>query len=63
MKIHFFGGRGSGLAGQGGCERRSEAFLKIQETIKKQLGGRSGRRVRVFFFVFFVFFLGGWGQD
>ena len=36
------GGRGVGsvvrLGGQGGCERRSEAFVKIQKK-KKKLGG------------------------
>ena len=32
-KILFWGG------GQGGCERRSEAFVKIQ---KKKLGGGEG---------------------
>ena len=30
------GGGGGGQVGQGGCERRSEAFVKIQ---KKKLGG------------------------
>ena len=29
-------GEGSGLGGQGGCERRIEVFVKIQ---KKKLGG------------------------
>ena len=31
---------GVGLGGQGGCEWRSEAFVKIQ---KKKLGGLGGR--------------------
>ena len=33
------GGVGVGLAGQSGCERRIEVFVKIQ---KKKLGGGSG---------------------
>ena len=39
-------GEGSGLGGQGGCERRIEVFVKIQ---KKNLGGggRWGGRGRV----------------
>ena len=32
-------GEGSGLGGQGGCERRIEVFVKIQ---KKILGGGGG---------------------
>ena len=32
-------GEGSGLGGQGGCERRIEVFVKIQK--KKFLGGGS----------------------
>ena len=38
--IFFLGGRGGGVGlggGQGGCELRSEAFVKIQ---KKKIGGR-----------------------
>ena len=34
-KIFFFwggGGGGVGLRGQGGCERRSKVFVKIQKT-------------------------------
>ena len=39
-------GEGSGLGGQGGCERRIEVFVKIQK--KKILGGGSvGGRGRV----------------
>ena len=37
-----WGGGGSGLGGggvQGGCEWRSEAFVKIQKKFKKNLGG------------------------
>ena len=34
------GGEGSGLGGQGGCERRIEVFVKIQK--KKILGGGVG---------------------
>ena len=34
------GGGGVGLGGQGGCERRIEAFVKIQK--KKFGGGGSG---------------------
>ena len=56
MKIQFFfyfifffiGGGGSGWAGQGGCEWRSEAFVKIKK--KKNWeggGGWSGGGVRV----------------
>ena len=33
-------GEGSGLGGQGGCERRIEVFVKIQK--KKILGGGGG---------------------
>ena len=33
-------GEGSGLGGQGGCERRIEVFVKIQK--KKFLGGGGG---------------------
>ena len=32
-------GRGVGLGGQGGCERRTEVFVKIQK--KKKMGGGS----------------------
>ena len=43
--ILFWGGGGVGsgvrLGGQGGCERRSEAFVKIQKK-KKKLGGGGG---------------------
>ena len=39
------GGEGSGWAGQGGCERKTEVFVKIQ----------------FFFFFFFFFFWGGGG--
>ena len=35
----MFGGGGVGLGSQGGCERRIEVFVKIQE---KKLGGRRG---------------------
>ena len=34
---------GSGWGGQGGCEWRSEAFVKVQK--KKIAGGLGGRRV------------------
>ena len=34
-------GEGSGLGGQGGCERRIEVFVKIQK--KKFSGGGGGR--------------------
>ena len=43
MKIFFWGGgSGSGWGGgsQGGCERRIEVFVKIQN---KKLGGGGGR--------------------
>ena len=47
MKIQkkniFFGGGGHGgdwVGGQGGCERRSKVFVKIQK--KKNLGGWGG---------------------
>ena len=33
-------GEGSGLGGQGGCERRIEVFVKIQK--KKEWGGQGG---------------------
>ena len=36
------GGGGVKLGGQGRCERRSEAFVKIQK--KKKLGGGGGGR-------------------
>ena len=40
------GSGGSGLGGQGGCERRIEVFVKIQKK-KKKIGGGGGRgRVR-----------------
>ena len=35
------GGEGSGLGGQGGCERRIKVFVKIQK--KKFWGGGGGR--------------------
>ena len=38
------GGEGSGLGGQGGCERRIEVFVKIQ---KKNFWGGGGVRVDV----------------
>ena len=45
MKIQkkkcFFGGVG-GKGGQGGCERRSEVFVKIQKKKKFFLGGGGG---------------------
>ena len=47
--IFFFGGGGVGLGGQGGCELRSEAFVKIQK--------------KIFFFGGGVGWgLGSWGQ-
>ena len=42
------GGEGSGLGGQGGCERRTEVFVKIPKR-------------NVFFFFFFFFWGGGGG--
>ena len=36
------GGGGVGLGGQGGCERRSKVFVKIQKKKKKLRGGGSG---------------------
>ena len=56
------GGGGHGVWGQGGCERRSKVFVKIQ-TKKKFLGGggRSEAFVKIKFFFFFFFFLGGGG--
>ena len=36
------GGGGSGWGGQGGCEWRSEAFVKIQKKNKKNWGGGGG---------------------
>ena len=33
---------GSGWGGQGGCELRSEAFVKIQKKKKKKMGGGGG---------------------
>ena len=55
MKIQFFlifflrgGGGGSGwVGGQGGCELRSEAFVKIQKKKKKIAGGGGGGGGRV----------------
>ena len=52
-------GEGSGLGGQGGCERRIEVFVKIQKTnfwggggggVGVGLGGQSGceRRIKIF---------------
>ena len=40
MRGRVGGGGGSGLGGQGGCERRIEVFLKIQE--ENGGGGRVG---------------------
>ena len=37
--IFFLGGGGGGGGGQGGCELRSESFVKIQK--KKKWGGVS----------------------
>ena len=54
-KIFFWGGGGRGgvgLGGQGGCERRSKVFVKIQKLKKKIEGGwvgvgwRSGGPIR-----------------
>ena len=39
-------GEGSGLGGQGGCERRIEVFVKIQK--KKKFWGGGGGSVGVF---------------
>ena len=39
-KKNWGGGRGVGLEGQGGCERRIEVFVKIQ---KKKIWGGGGR--------------------
>ena len=36
------GGRGVGLEGQGGCDRRSKVFVKIQKKKKLRDGGGSG---------------------
>ena len=47
MKIQKkIGGGGVGLGGQGGCEWRSEAFVKIQKKI----------------YIYFFFFFGGGGR-
>ena len=43
MKIIFFLGVGLGGVGQGGWERRSEAFVKIPK--KKKIGGGGDRGV------------------
>ena len=40
------GGGGSGIGGQGGCEWRSEAFVKIQKKKKNFFLGGGGGRVR-----------------
>ena len=37
------GGGGFGLGGQGGCEWRTEAFVKIKKKKKFFLGGGGGR--------------------
>ena len=50
MKINFFlggdgsgvGGGGVGFGGQGGCERRSKVFVRIQKKIFEGGGGGSG---------------------
>ena len=51
MKINFFwggevrsgrGGRGKGVGGQGGCERRSKVFVKIQKKKLREGGGSGG---------------------
>ena len=68
-------GEGSGLGGQGGCERRIEVFVKIQKKKKfwgggvgggvgVGLGGQSGCERRIEIFVKIQkknFFLGGGG--
>ena len=36
------GGGGGRVGGQGGCDRRSEVFVKIKKTIFFFLGGRVG---------------------
>ena len=38
----ILGGGGSGWGGQGGCEWRSEAFVKNQKKIKKKIWGGGG---------------------
>ena len=64
------GGVGSSWGGQGGCERRSEAFVKIQKKKKKNVGVWLGRVMVVgsgqggcerSIDRFFYFSLGGWG--
>ena len=47
------GGGGVGLGGQGGCERRNESFVKIQE--------KNIFYLFIYFFFFFFFFFGGGG--
>ena len=62
------GGGGFGLGGQGGCEWRSEAFVKIQKKKKKKIlvwgGGQGGWERRIEAFVKIQkknFFFGGGG--
>ena len=49
--------------GQGGCEQRSEAFVKIQNKIGGGVGGGGGGRVfvKIQKKIFFFFFFGGGG--
>ena len=66
------GGEGSGLGGQGGCDRRIEKFLgKLKKKIQGGGGRYGGVRVDMneelkflckFNFFFFFFFLGGGGS-
>ena len=43
----FFFGGGGGVGGQGGCERRSEAFVKIQKIYWGGAGSGGGEGLRV----------------
>ena len=40
------GGEGVGLGGQGGCERRSKVFVKIQKKKLRGGGGSGGGPIR-----------------
>ena len=68
------GGGGGGGGGQGECERRSEAFVKIQNIFLFFLGGGAGTgriwgvRVDVneevtFFVIYLFIFWGGRGES
>ena len=74
QKNNWGGGPGVGLGGQGGCERKTEVFVKIQKKKiggggvgglgRGRVGGQGGceRRIEVFVKIKKKIGGGGWGS-